>query len=473
MKKLPLYLFAVLAAALLWPAASLALTPRAAQPLTAASSRGVRTVFSLPTALRAALTPRARTQGTPGLRARASMLAVRAGTGPCTVTGRVLAADGSAEAGAEVDLWYTDAADNDQFIGYTYADDQGDFTFSGAPVTAQGEIDAFFTDDNGTASWNDTFTAAGPNDFTLQPGSTDAEVWRTDDPDGYGWTNARIDTWGSAGGGTTLITDSGGNEFATGSALVMPPDYDYAVAYTYANQGIEWNADDAMPVTPGTSDGQTMTFDEADGRTTWIDAPYWQSGAAGSKIQLYFYNWPAGYEAAFYGYSQWPATARVTNWKYPVQLFGGDRVWNLAIPKSATPGYDYELHIWRYDDESSELDLTTYFQVASLKASHASVHPGRAVRLTGVIPTQGHLGAQVGKVKLVTVYQRTKAAGPPTAWNPGAKGWRKIATVRANGHGVYTSPLLHPRHTTWYVVRYPGDGWYFRAYTSVIRVTVK
>lgn len=471
MKKLPLYLFAVFAAALLWPAASLALTPRAPQPVTAAPSRGAHTVFSLPAGLRAALTPRSRAHGRAALHARASVLAVPMTTGPCTVTGQVLALDGSAEAGAEVDLWYTDAADNDQYIGTATTDAQGDFTYTGAPATTQGEIDAYFTDDNGCQSWNDTFTQNGPNNFTLRPGATTAEVLRTDSYDGWGWSEARIDTYGTDGGGTTWVTDSS-NATVTTHALVMAPDYDYAVAYPYANQGIEWNAPETLPVTPGTSDGQTMTFDEANGRTAWIESPYWQSGKAGSTVWLYFNNWPKGYEAAFYGYSQWPATAPTKDWNFFVTCQGKDFLRKMTLPKS-TPGYDYELHIWRYDDESSALDLTTYFQVASLKASHATVHAGGAVRLSGVIPTQGHLGSEVGKIKFVTVYQRTKAAGPPSAWNPGAKGWRKVATVRANGYGAYTGPVLHPRHTTWYVVRYPGDGWYYRAYTSVIRVAVR
>jgi hypothetical protein len=29
---------------------------------------------------------------------------------------------------------------------------------------------------------------------------------------------------------------------------------------------------------------------------------------------------------------------------------------------------------------------------------------------------------------------------------------------------------VQPSRTTWYVVRYPGDGWDLDAYTSVIRV---
>jgi hypothetical protein len=464
MRKLPLLLLAVLVAALLWPAASLALTPRSLQPLTSAPSRARHTLFTLPAGLRAALAPRSHAHTKGGLHARASMLAVRTGTGPCTVTGRVLAADGSVAAGAEVDLWYTDAADVDQFIGYTLTDGTGAFSFPGAPATTAGEIDVFFTDGNSCQSWNDTF-AAGSNDFTLQPGTTAAEVLRTDDAGWNSWEWARIETWGSQGGGTTWITDSG-------DALVMAPDYDYAVAYPYDNQGIEWNADDALSVMPGMSDGLTMTFDQNDGLGAWLGLPYWTSGKAGTKVLLVLENWPDGYLVAFYGYSQSP-TGPTSYWPHAVHSTGAYyRAVSLTIPKSAAPGYDYELHVVR-DSADSALDLTTYFQVASLTASHASVHRGRAVRLSGVIPTQGHMGAQMGKVKLVTVYQRSKAAGPPTVWNPTAKGWRKVATVRANGFGKYTTGLLHPRHTTWYVVRYPGDSWYSPAYTSVIRVAVK
>jgi hypothetical protein len=466
MRKLPLYLLAMLAAALLWPAASLALTPRSLQPLASAPSRGTRTVFSLPAGLRAALAPRSPAHATASLHGRAGMLAVQAVSGPCTVAGQVLAADGSAAVGADVELWYTAAGDIDTYIGSATTDDQGDFTYGGAPVTAAGEIDVYFTDDNGCQSWNDTFTAAGPNDFTLQPGTTGAEVLRTDDADGRAWQWAGIQTWGSAGGGTSWISGSG-------DALVMAPDYDYAIAYPYANQGIEWNAGDVLPVTPGQSDGLTMTFDQLDALTAWIQTPYWTSGKAGSAVRLFFDNWPNDYEAGFYGYSEAP-TGPTTVWPFRVRSSGKDGYTSLTLPKSATPGYDYELHIWRYtDDDSSALDLITYFQVASLKAARASLRPGGAVHLSGVIPTQGHMGAQLGKVKLVTVYQRAKSAGPPTAWNPTAKGWRRVATVRANGFGKYTSPALHPRHTTWYVVRYPGDSWYLRGYTSVIKVAVK
>ena len=148
------------------------------------------------------------------------------------------------------------------------------------------------------------------------------------------------------------------------------------------------------------------------------------------------------------------------------------RTVTVTIPSTATPGYDYDIHVVRTDSDSA-LDIETYYQVASLKASAKSIRHGGSVRLTGVVPTQGHEGGTAGKTKPIVVYQRTKSAGQPTVWNAASKGWHKVATLKASGLGKYTSHLLHPSRTTWYVVRYPGDNWYFAGYTSVIKVTVK
>jgi hypothetical protein len=145
---------------------------------------------------------------------------------------------------------------------------------------------------------------------------------------------------------------------------------------------------------------------------------------------------------------------------------------SVTIPSTATPGYDYEIHVSRTDD-GSMLDITTSFQVASLKASPTSIRHGGAVRLSGIIPTQGHMGSTAGKSKSVILSQRTRAAGPPAAWNAAAKGSHEVGTLKANGLGKYASRLLHPKHTTWYVVYYPRDSRYWAAFTSVLKVTVK
>jgi hypothetical protein len=466
MKKLSLALFLALAAAVLWPAASFALTPRVLEPLGSAPPRAVHMGYSLPAGLRAAVAPAFAPR-----RASERSMAVRATTGPCTVTGHVFDFAGNPLAGAEVDLWYSDTGGL-----WVLTDATGMFTFTSVPEAASGELVVWPDSSGNTAfySVNDTFTAAGPNDFTLRPGMTGAEVDEGTDDYWLGWQSFRLQTMGSGGGGIATNAGDSSEGYVDGSGYVMAPDYDYGVAYPWDDQGIEWFGS-ALPVTAGAYDGHTMVFDQDNGRGAWIGAPYWESGKAGTVVTLVLENWPSGYQMAFYGKSEAPK-AKEKNWGFYVQSDGSyDVAVKLGIPTTATPGYDYELHTWRYDTTTpaSLLDLTSYFQVASLKASRSTVKHGGTVRLSGVVPTQGHMGSTAGKSKSVILYQRTSAAGPPTAWNAAAKGWHKVATLKANGLGKYASRLLHPKRTTWYVVRYPGDTWYYPGYTSVLKVAVK
>ena len=463
MKKLSLALFLTLAAAVLWPAAGLALTPRVLEPLASAPRQAAHLGCSLRAGLQTTVAPAFAPR-----HARGRFMAVRAATGPCTVTGHALDFAGNPLVGAEVDLWYTDTsrvrADTDA---------TGMFTFTSVPETTSGELVVWpdSSDDTAFYSIGNTFMAAGPNDFTLRPGMTGAEVLQGSDEGWQGWQSFRLQTFGSGGGGIATITGDSDEGYVDGLGYVMAPDYDYAVAYPWPNQGIELFGS-TLPVTSGASDGHTMVFDQDNGRGAWIDAPYWQSGKPGTKVDLVLENWPSGYEMAFYGYSQAPS-AKEKDWDFYVTSDGSyDGSIDLTIPSTATPGYDYELHTWRYDTTvpESRLDLTTYFQVASLKASRSTVKHGGTVRLSGVVPTQGHVGAKAGKSKSVILYQRTTAAGQPTT---STRGWHKVVTLKANGLGRYASRLLHPKRTTWYVVRYPKDAWYWGAYTSVIKVAVK
>ena len=61
----------------------------------------------------------------------------------------------------------------------------------------------------------------------------------------------------------------------------------------------------------------------------------------------------------------------------------------------------------------------------------------------------------------------------PTKWDPASKGWFKLGTVRTNGLGAYTTPYFKPPSTHTLVVRYPGDDWYYGAYTSAQKITVR
>jgi len=45
--------------------------------------------------------------------------------------------------------------------------------------------------------------------------------------------------------------------------------------------------------------------------------------------------------------------------------------------------------------------------------------------------------------------------------------------VKTNRQGAYTTPYFKPLKTLTLVVRYPGDDWWWGAYTSATRVAVK
>ena len=127
-------------------------------------------------------------------------------------------------------------------------------------------------------------------------------------------------TYGSGGGGVTTINGDSSQGSVDGEGYVMAPDYDYAVAYPWDNQGIE-SFGSALPVTTGASDGKTMVFDQDNGRGAWIYTPYWQSGKPGTKVALILENWPVNYEMAFYGIPQAP-NATEKDWGFYVTSDG-------------------------------------------------------------------------------------------------------------------------------------------------------
>ncbi len=99
---------------------------------------------------------------------------------------------------------------------------------------------------------------------------------------------------------------------------------------------------------------------------------------------------------------------------------------------------------------------------------------GTRIRVKGVVPTEGRIYDIVpGEPKTVTLYAHEGSAPVPTEWDPTGAGWVEVCTVKTNGSGVYETPYFAPPRTETLVVRYPGDGEYFDAYTSTAKVTVR
>ena len=166
-------------------------------------------------------------------------------------------------------------------------------------------------------------------------------------------------------------------------------------------------------------------------------------------------NWPAGYRASFYGYSQDPDSTEWDDWPYYVETDGSQYLTGgITIPRTATPGARLcapRVLLGRQRQRSRPARLLS------------GVHAGRVAPLG---QTRGRGAAQ----------RRDLRPGPL-----GKRAGRREASDRlpahaggrADGFGRYHTGSLRPQRTTWYIARYPGDDWYWRGYTAVTKVTVR
>ena len=409
--------------------------------------------------------------------AGASMLAApRLGiitNGPCTVSGVVQDLSGAPVVDATVEWGYYDAQGDWVFGNEVKSQADGSFSFDGVLATTDGELDVYLSGEAGYQASSLTFSAPpAENDFVLRPGIVPFTTTRASSSLWNYWDGVVVGTLGSRGGGTTTLGE-------TGSAYVMPPDYDRAVVYYFANQAVEWVGGSLIPVAAGGTGGTPIDVSQDDAQSVLITKPYWASGRPGKSIRLRMGNWPAGWQAAFYGYSEYPDSHPEKVFGATYRSSGAAAVVSLHIPADATPGYDFQVHANRSDTADSALDINDFFQVCTLKSSRTSVRSGAAIRLSGRVPLAGHLGEQARPLRQTSDHlQRTTApSGQPTNWTF-PKGWTKVATVWTTRSGAYHSAYLHPKRSTWYIVRYPASSnaemrqWYWKAFTSYLKVRV-
>ena len=271
----------------------------------------------------------------------------------------------------------------------------------------------------------------------------------------------------SSDGGASWATHPSGRSSSGGYEL-------YAIDLLPSGDG--WAAGEHGTILR-TSDGGTswrrqlnLNTDQEDAQRFWIQAPYWASGAPGTKARLTLQQFGKGFRSQLVGYEGYPADAPVRSLGAHTSMGGRNESKTITIPKSAAPGYWYVVGLQNLD---GVLYLETPFQVCTLKPSAASVRRGQTVRLSGVVPVQGHEGSKPGVRKQVALYQRASAAGQPTVWDATKKGWKRVGVVRTDGLGRYAIKAPKLSKATWFVVQYAGDKWYWGGYTSVVRVGVR
>jgi hypothetical protein len=258
-----------------------------------------------------------------------------------------------------------------------------------------------------------------------------------------------------------------------GTLEALSGPYQGGAAYFFRDEGVEFNG--AFTVPQGSASADTLAISEADAQRVYCTAPYWYSGNPGSTVRLALQGFPSGWRNKVTGYSDDSEGSVFKDYGTVTSQGVATQTRSLKVPAAAKPGYTYWLGLQHVDAAGDDctLYLEESFQVCTMKASKTSFKKGTRIRVTGVVPTQGHWGDEAGLKKKVTLYAHTGKVAAPTVWNPAGKGWTKVGDVRTNGRGTYTTPWFKPRKTSTLIVRYPGDEWYYGAYTSPQTVTVK
>jgi len=407
--------------------------------------------------------------GPPQFALPASPLAALRAVGPraSTINGHLYWYNGTAMGGGYVDR-YAKVGGIWTWGDSSQADGVGAYSFADVAGAAEGALLV-------------TYPAGGPMASLVKtglvfPGCVTWTSTRSGPWSDWEWPEVQTENTDESGSwnGYDGVTDAAP---VSRSAEAVPGTIDYACMSYWWDEADEWfaGAGEEKAVTAGATAAGAIPFFEEKALRAWWVAPYWQSTKPGSTVTISLENWPAGYQAAFYGFKDYPFNAAWTDFAGKTFTSPDTDFHNLRfrVPSTAKPGYGYTIAAYRSDVATSDVLLQEYVQLASFKASSGTIRRGGTVRFSGVVPTKNHWGSHAGVKKSVVIYRKYSKSGVPTKWDPTGKGWRKVAAVRCNGYGVFKTGLIKPTRSAWYVARYAGDSWYWRAYTHVVKVTVR
>lgn len=406
-------------------------------------------------------------------------LARRLLIGSGTISLNVYSHTSQEEVGARAD-WLV-LTDTDYGTGFGYTDVNGHVDLTGVPAATSdnGELTVSLPNAEDTLydlwglSWGDSgWTGA------LQAGRLPVTIVRSGDANWNYWTEARVRLWTQNGAETHLArTDIARTAITTfGHARTIttgPEQLQAGTIYFWDDEGMELPVS-GTAVSPGTTASTEVTAREADAQRVFMD--YWGSGKPGTRTRLVMNNFPEGWTNAIGGVADWPQTAASKSFGTFTSQGDEYESKSMTIPSGVAPGYAY----WVWADHSQgSLSLWTSFQVCTLKPSRATVGRSTAIALSGIVPIKGHEGSKRGTPKYVHLYKTTSsrlaAKGQPPVSGGGtrAAGWTRIGKVRTDGLGKYRKGSVRPGRTSWYVAWYPRDSWYWGAWTSVAKVTVR
>jgi hypothetical protein len=256
-----------------------------------------------------------------------------------------------------------------------------------------------------------------------------------------------------------------------GSGVVdaAPPGFNAAVlnfsnSWATVTAESEWISPgrQTVAVSPGAVASDTLSFDWNTAVHGRLLGQYCQhSGSPGSLVTYRVSGLPAGEQLSLFGWSEQSSDALVHDYAQTITSTGPSESYTvrLRIPKNAPVGF-YRVEADRSDDPASLLQLYDHFDVCTLVASHRVVGAGDAVRLRGHLDTMSNHA---------TLFVRYRPASQPESLR--APGWTKAGIVDVSRRGGFVTSILHPRRTSWYVLRYSNRE-LRRCFTSVVKVQV-
>jgi len=419
-----------------------------------------------------------RTQGSALARPLGSLSRARAfapvgDTGPYNISGHVLDFGGNPVQGAEVDWGFFDPMGLYTPGGYVDTGADGSFAFPGVSgghtfnAAASDDLDVYYPANPAgllyMIDWSLDFAThndATPFSYETRPGEAnvtvanwpynDIGVWAGDVNTGYASSDVPLTS--GAGAASVLPMTNFDDLVAYGNFV-----YYSSARYDYCPVNAEWLGTPTT-VTGGGTAASTVALDMDSGvQGAWLAGPVCRhSGAAGRTVTMQLYHWPSGEKADF---EAWYGTGLSTNMWYSTTKTSsnGAATYNVPLKIYAhAPVGVYEI------DATSDSTLALMwdlYQVTAFKASASSILHGHAVHLSGKVPGSG----------TATLYAITRSVSAQPASLTPSGGWHRVGSYKIRS-GKFTTAVLHPKRTTWYVVKYKGSA--FWAYTQIVKVRV-
>lgn len=393
-------------------------------------------------------------------------LARQLNPGTATISGTLRNSWNVAVSGAPIEWWGEDSG-GDWYWDDTITDGAGSYSMTAMPTT-NGEVYAYPSDDSVLGFQAQQWADGGTKQLDFSPGRilVGADLggpWA----DSFQYLGVRV--WGDDRYSYGQVPSDGSLQ-PEAAFDATSGTYYWGSARFFYDEGVEFESTITVPAFAQA--GASVWLDQASAQRIWSTSPYWGSCKPGASVKIVRNNFPAGWVNRVSGYTDEPKQSGSKVFGNKTSSGAAKQTLTVKIPAKAKPGYNYWIG-FQHVNGIGTLYLETPIQLCTMKPSKTKIRKGAKIRVTGVVPTEGHWGSKAGKRKTVTLWWHKGTAKVPTKWNPRKQGWIGVTSVKCNGLGAYKTRYFKPPRTGTFVLQYGGDNWYWGSFSSVQKVTVR